>query len=258
MSRARGERSNARAQDKGDFVMVRLGVNIDHVATIREARKTVEPDPVAAACAVEMAGADQVTIHLREDRRHIQNRDAKIIREVVRTALNLEMAATPEMQAIALALHPDSVTLVPERREEVTTEGGLDLRNVSPAAGDLVAAIGGGGIKVCAFLDPDLDQIRRAAQFGFHAVEIHTGRYANATEATRQAELQQIRDVATAIRHMGMRVHAGHGLNYQNVRDIVAIGEIEEINIGHAIISRAVFVGLDRAVRDMLAAMGRL
>jgi pyridoxine 5-phosphate synthase len=238
--------------------MVRLGVNIDHVATIREARKTVEPDPVAAACAVEMAGADQVTIHLREDRRHIQNRDARLIREVVRTALNLEMAATSEMQEIALALHPDSVTLVPERREEVTTEGGLDLKNVSPSVGDLVATIAGAGMKACAFLDPDLDQIRRAAQFGFHAVEIHTGRYANASAVTRAQELQKIKDVAAAIRHMGMLVHAGHGLNYHNVRDVIAIPEVEELNIGHAIVSRAVFVGLDRAVRDMLAAMGRL
>ena len=238
--------------------MVRLGVNIDHVATVREARKTVEPDPVAAAIAVEMAGADQVTIHLREDRRHIQNRDARVIREVVRSALNLEMAATPEMQAIALGLHPNSVTLVPEKREEVTTEGGLDLRSTPPATADLIAALTGAGIKVCAFLDPDLDQIRRAASLRFHAVEIHTGRYANATAAGRAGELKKIKDVAVAIRHMGMAVHAGHGLHYRNVRDIVAIPEIEELNIGHAIVARAIFTGLDRAVRDMLVAMGRL
>lgn len=238
--------------------MVRLGVNIDHIATLREARKTVEPDPVAAAAAVEMAGADQITIHLREDRRHIQNRDARLIRETVKTALNLEMAAIPEMQEIALALHPDSVTLVPEKREEVTTEGGLDLQNVSPAVGDLVATLSGAGIKVCAFLDPALEQIRRAAQLRFQAVEIHTGRYANAASAAKEGELQKIRDTAAAIRHMGMDVHAGHGLNYHNVRPIVGVAEIEELNIGHAIISRAVFVGLDRAVRDMLRAMGRL
>jgi pyridoxine 5-phosphate synthase len=238
--------------------MVRLGVNIDHVATIREARKTVEPDPVAAAAAVEMAGADQVTIHLREDRRHIQNRDARLIREVVRTALNLEMAATHEMQEIALALHPDSVTLVPEKREEVTTEGGLDLKLVPSSVGDLVTTLSGAGIKVCVFLDPDLDQIRRAAQLRFRAVEIHTGRYANASSLGQQEELQKIRDVAVAIRHMGMAVHAGHGLNYHNVGAVANVPEIEELNIGHAIISRAVFVGLDRAVRDMLVLLGRL
>ncbi len=238
--------------------MVRLGVNIDHVATVRQARRTVEPDPVAAAVAVEMAGADQVTIHLREDRRHIQTRDAKLIREVVKTALNLEMAATAQMQAGALALHPDSVTIVPEKREEVTTEGGLDLRTASPTLGELVAGLAGAGIKVCAFLDPDLDQIRRAAHLRFKAVEIHTGRYANASGALQQEELQKIKDVAEAIHRMGMAVHAGHGLNYHNVRSIVGIPEIEELNIGHAIISRAIFVGLDRAVRDMLAAMRRL
>jgi pyridoxine 5-phosphate synthase len=238
--------------------MVRLGVNIDHVATVREARKTVEPDPVAAAVAVEMAGADQVTIHLREDRRHIQNRDARLIREVVKTALNLEMAAVPEMQEIALALRPDSVTLVPEKREEVTTEGGLDLNHAPPGMGDLVSTLGSAGIKVCAFLDPALDQVRRAAQLRFHAVEIHTGRYANAKGAAREEELRRIKDIATAIRHMGMAVHAGHGLNYHNVGPVVAVPEIDELNIGHAIISRAIFVGLDRAVRDMLAAMGRL
>jgi pyridoxine 5-phosphate synthase len=238
--------------------MVRLGVNIDHVATVREARKTIEPDPVAAAVAVEMAGADQVTIHLREDRRHIQNRDARLIREVVRTALNLEMAGVPEMQEIALALHPDSVTLVPEKREEVTTEGGLDLRNAPPNLGDLVSTLTGAGVKVCVFLDPVLDQIRRAAQLQFRAVEIHTGRYANATVTARPEELQKIRDTAAAIRHMGMTVHAGHGLNYHNVKPIIEIPEVEELNIGHAIISRAIFVGLDRAVRDMLAAMGRV
>ena len=238
--------------------MVRLGVNIDHVATLREARKTVEPDPVAAAVEVEMAGADQVTIHLREDRRHIQNRDARLIREVVRTSLNLEMAGVPEMQEIALALHPDSVTIVPEKREEVTTEGGLDLKNAPATMGELVSTLASAGIKVCAFLDPVLDQVRRAAQLRFQAVEIHTGRYARATGAAKEQELKGIRDIAAAIRHMGMTVHAGHGLNYQNVRSIVEIPEIEELNIGHAIISRAVFVGLDRAVRDMLAAMGRL
>ncbi len=238
--------------------MVRLGVNVDHIATVREARKTVQPDPVAAAVAVEMAGADQITIHLREDRRHIQNRDARLIREVVKTALNLEMAATVEMQEIALALHPDSVTVVPERREEVTTEGGLDLKSTGPGIEELITTLKEAGIKVCAFLDPDLEQIKKAARLGFDAVEIHTGRYANATLSSRGAELEKIREVASAIRHLGMAVHAGHGLNYQNVSSILTVQGIEELNIGHAIIARALFVGLDRAVRDMLKLMGRV
>lgn len=235
--------------------MLRLGVNIDHVATVREARKTVEPDPVAAAVAVEMAGADQVTIHLREDRRHIQNRDARLIREVTRTAMNLEMAGTVEMQEIALALHPDAVTLVPEKREEVTTEGGLDLTSAGANLGDMVDTIKKAGIKACAFVDPDLDQVKAAAHLQFDAVEIHTGAYANATAKQRPDELRKIKEVAAAIRHLGMAAHAGHGLDYHNVRAVAGIDEIEELNIGHAIVSRAIFVGLDRAVRDMLAAM---
>jgi len=238
--------------------MIRLGVNIDHVATIREARKTNEPDPVAAAVAVEMAGADQVTIHLREDRRHIQNRDARLIREVTRTAMNLEMAGTAEMQEIALALHPDSVTLVPEKREEVTTEGGLDLKNASASRGDKIGTMKDAGIKVAAFLDPDLDQIKEAAHLRFDAVEIHTGQYANAPAAAREKEIQKIRDAAVAISHLGMAVHAGHGLTYHNISALAGVSQIEEYNIGHSIISRAVFVGLDRAVRDMLKLLGRL
>jgi pyridoxine 5-phosphate synthase len=237
--------------------MIRLGVNIDHVATIREARKTDEPDPVSAAATVEMAGADQVTIHLREDRRHIQNRDARLIREVTRTAMNLEMAATVEMQEIALALHPDSVTLVPEKREEVTTEGGLDLKNAGPSLGDMIATIKDAGIKACAFLDPDLEQIKEAARLHFNAVEIHTGSYANATAGDRGAELQKITDASMAISHLGMAVHAGHGITYHNVHAILKVPHLEELNIGHSIIARAVFVGLDRAIRDMLKLMGR-
>jgi pyridoxine 5-phosphate synthase len=238
--------------------MVRLGVNIDHVATLREARKTIEPDPVSAAVAVEMAGADQVTIHLREDRRHIQNRDARLIREVTKTALNLEMAATAEMQEIALALHPDSVTFVPEKREEITTEGGLDLKAVGSTVREMIQNIKSAGVKACAFLDPDMDQVNEAAHLQFDAVEIHTGGYANALPATRNDELRKIREAAGAIRHLGMAAHAGHGLTYHNVGAILEIREIEELNIGHSIISRAVFVGLDRAVRDMLKRMGRL
>ena len=238
--------------------MIRLGINVDHVATLREARKTVEPDPVAAAVAVEMAGADQVTIHLREDRRHIQNRDARLIREVVKSALNLEMAATTEMQEIALALHPDAVTLVPEKREELTTEGGLDLKGASPIVGEIVENLRSAGVKPCAFVDPDLEQIKQAAFLQFAAVEIHTGAYANAPAAAREGELGKIKEAAGAARHLGMAAHAGHGLDYHNVQRIVGISDIEELNIGHAIMARAIFVGLDRAVRDMLSLMGRL
>ena len=238
--------------------MVRLGVNVDHVATLREVRKTVEPDPVSAAVAVEMAGADQITIHLREDRRHIQNRDARVIREVTKTALNLEMATTAEMLEIALALHPDAVTLVPEKREEITTEGGLDLVSAGPSLGEQVDTLKQAGIKVCAFLDPDLEQIKQAAHLQFDGVEIHTGSYANATSAKRTEELQKIKDSALAIHHLGMAVHAGHGLTYHNVAPVVKIPEVVELNIGHAILARAIFVGLDRAVRDMLKLMGRL
>jgi pyridoxine 5-phosphate synthase len=238
--------------------MVRLGVNVDHVATLREARKTYEPDPVSAAVAVEMAGADQITVHLREDRRHIQNRDARLIREVVKTALNLEMAATAEMQEIALALHPDSVTLVPEKREEVTTEGGLDLVKTGSSVAGVVEALREARIKVAAFLDPELEQIKEAVRLMFDAVEIHTGSYANATASESERELQKLRDAASAVKRLGMAVHAGHGLNYHNVRAVLEIPEIEELNIGHAILARAVFVGLDRAVRDMLRLMGRI
>jgi pyridoxine 5-phosphate synthase len=237
--------------------MVRLGINVDHIATIREARKTVEPDPVSAAAAAEMAGADQITMHLREDRRHIQNRDVRLVREVVKTALNLEMAATAEMQEIALALKPDAVCIVPERREEITTEGGLNLLDSPPTLGELVGTLRDADILVTAFLDPNLEQIQQAARLRFDAVEIHTGAYANAPTHKREAELKKIRDAATTIRHLGMAVHAGHGLDYHNVRAVADVAHMEELNIGHAVIARAVFVGMDRAVRDMLRAMGR-
>jgi len=237
---------------------IRLGVNIDHVATLREARKTVEPDPVAAAVAAEMAGADQITVHLREDRRHIQNRDVRMIREVAKTALNLEMAATAEMQEIALALRPDSVGIVPERREEITTEGGLNLADAPASLGDMVATLKDAGIFVTAFLSPDTKHIQEAARFRFDAVEIHTGAYANANRLKLEQELKRVKDAAGAIRHLGMRVHAGHGLNYHNIVAMLEVTGLEEVNIGHSILARAVFVGLDRAVRDMLAALGRV
>ena len=241
-----------------DKTLVRLGVNIDHVATLRQVRKAVEPDPVSAAVACEMAGADQITIHLREDRRHIQNRDVRLIREVVKTALNLEMAATSEMQEIALALRPDAVCIVPERREEVTTEGGLNLVDASPSLGDLVATVKDAGIHATAFLDPDLRQINEAARFRFDAVEIHSGAYANAPPQRRAAELKKVKEAADAIRHLGMRVHAGHGLNYHNITALLTVPHLEEVNIGHSIVARAIMVGMERAVRDMLHLLGRI
>jgi pyridoxine 5-phosphate synthase len=238
--------------------MVKLGVNVDHVATVREARKTYEPDPVSAAVAAEMAGADQITAHLREDRRHIQNRDIRLIREVAKTALNLEMAATTEMQEIALALKPDSACIVPEKREEVTTEGGLDLVGAPGTMAELVATLKDADILVTAFIDPTLEQIQQAARLGFDAIEIHTGAYANAPTPARAAEIEKIRDAADAAHRLGLRVHAGHGLNYHNTAAIVEVPHIEELNIGHAIIARAIFVGMERAVRDMLKVMGRV
>jgi pyridoxine 5-phosphate synthase len=236
---------------------MRLGVNIDHVATLREARRTTEPDPVTAAMMAEMGGADQVTFHLREDRRHIQNRDARLISEMAQTLVNLEMAATPEMQEIALALSPDSVTLVPERREEVTTEGGLDLLREPERYAGVVKALRGGGIKTAAFIGPDKAQIKEASKLGFDAIEIHTGEYANAPKTGREDALRSVRDAAVTGARYGLHVHAGHGLTYHNVHDMVLIPEIEELNIGHSIISRAIFVGIERAVAEMVALMRR-
>lgn len=236
---------------------IRLGVNIDHVATLREARKATEPDPVTAAMMVEQGGADQITFHLREDRRHIQNRDARLISELAQTKVNMEMAATPEMQEIALALRPDSVTLVPERREEVTTEGGLDILRAHDKVAPIARALRDTGIKVAVFLNPDLSQIKEAARIGCNAVEIHTGEYANATPGEVARCLRAIRDAATVISKQKMGAHAGHGLTYHNVQPIVEIEEIEELNIGHSIISRAVFVGIERAVREMVELLRR-
>jgi pyridoxine 5-phosphate synthase len=236
---------------------IRLGVNVDHIATLREVRKAREPDPVAAALAAEMAGADQITVHLREDRRHIQNRDVRLIREVVRSALNLEMAATAEMQEIALAIRPHAVCIVPEKREEITTEGGLNLADAPQSLGELVATLKDAGIHVTAFLDPDPQQIHDAARFRFDAVEMHTGAFSRAPAHRVDEEVQTLKDAANAIRHLGMRVHAGHGLDYHNVTRMLEIPYLEELNIGHAIIARSVFTGLDRAVRDMLHLLGR-
>lgn len=236
---------------------IRLGVNVDHVATLREARKTTEPDPVTAAMLAEQGGADQITFHLREDRRHIQNRDARLLSEMAQTTVNLEMAATAEMQEIALALHPDAVCLVPEKREEVTTEGGLDCVRLGGKIAPVVKALQEGGIRVTAFVNADLSQVKEAARTGFDAVEIHTGHYADASRGEVENRLRAIRDVATAARKYHMHVHAGHGLTYHNVHEIVQIPEIEEFNIGHSIISRAVFVGIEQAVREMVALLRR-
>jgi pyridoxine 5-phosphate synthase len=233
----------------------RLGVNIDHVATLRQARGNVPyPDPVTAAALCELAGADQITVHLREDRRHIQDRDVKLLKETVSTRLNLEMANAPEIVKIAMYLKPYSTCLVPERREEVTTEGGLDVNLHLAAIKKTVDLLRETGIVVSLFIDPDVEQVRAAHKAGADAIEIHTGRYCDAeTEAQREREFQAVVNTAKTARKLGLRVHAGHGLNYVNTRPLTAVKEIEEYNIGHAIVARAVLVGLDRAVREMKA-----
>lgn len=233
--------------------MAKLGVNIDHVATIRQARGGTEPDPVAAAAIAELAGADGITIHLREDRRHIQDRDLKLLRETVQTKVNLEMAATDEMIGIALAVKPDQCTLVPEKRQELTTEGGLDVRLHAQALEKAVARMQDGGILVSLFIDPDPDQIKAAVKVGADYVEIHTGSFAEAGDwKSEEQELIKIENAVKLASKLGLGVNAGHGLNYTNIKKVAALGGIEEFNIGHSIISRAVLVGLDRAVRDMV------
>lgn len=233
--------------------MAKLGVNIDHVATIRQARGGIEPDPVAAAALAEMAGADGITIHLREDRRHIQDRDLKLLRQTVKTKLNLEMAATPEMVDIALSVKPDMCTLVPEKRQELTTEGGLDVRIAMQVITDVVEKLQNGGIVVSLFVDPDSDQVKASSKVRADYIEIHTGAFAEAKDwKTEQAELERIENAIKLASKLGLGINAGHGLNYTNIRKVTSLGGIEEFNIGHSIISRAVFLGLDRAVRDMV------
>ena len=232
--------------------MAKLGVNIDHVATVRQARGVAEPDPVTAAALAELAGADGITVHLREDRRHIQDRDVDLLRRTVTTRLNLEMAATDEMLGIALKVLPDCVTLVPEKREELTTEGGLDVIRYRSSLKDPIELLRQGGVTVSLFVDPDLEQIKAARRLGADTIEIHTGAYCEASDpASRRAELGKIGDAVRAGRKLGLGVNAGHGLNYQNIREVVALGGIEEFNIGHSIVSRAVLVGMERAVREM-------
>lgn len=236
--------------------MPTLGVNIDHVATIRQARRTVEPDPVGAAVLAELAGADGITVHLREDRRHIQDRDVRILRETVRTHLNLEMAATDEMVAIALDIKPDYVTLVPERREEVTTEGGLNVAGQLENMKRVVDTLQSADIPVSLFIDSATDQIQASADSQARFIELHTGPYAEAkTEAEHAKELAILDKGCQQALDLGLRVNAGHGLTYWNVQPVAQLAGMEELNIGHSIISRAVLVGLERAVREMIDAI---
>ncbi len=241
----------------GTAELPRLSVNIDHIATIREARKGIEPDPVAAALLAELAGAEGIIAHLREDRRHVQDRDLRLLRETIQTKLNLEMAATDEMQRIALEVKPNITTLVPEKREELTTEGGLEVASRIDFMKSFISGLQQGGIVVSLFVDPDDRQVSAARKSGADWVEIHTGAYANAkTEKDREREFVKISEAAKLAGSLGLRVGAGHGLNYVNVRKIARISEVEELNIGHSIISRAALVGLDRAVKEMKALIG--
>ncbi|HTY57429.1 MAG TPA: pyridoxine 5'-phosphate synthase [Bacteroidota bacterium] len=233
---------------------MKLSINIDHVATLREARGSLEPDPVTAAHLCELAGAQGIVCHLREDRRHIHDRDLRLLRETVKTKLDLEMAATDEIVRIALDTLPELATLVPERRAELTTEGGLDVRNNRQQIRGAVAKLRDRGIQVSLFVDPLPEQIESARDVGADKIEIHTGAYANArTDDERHTLLETVRSAAGLARGLGLGVNAGHGLNYLNMAEFRSITDIEEVSIGHAVIARAVFVGLDRAVREMLA-----
>jgi pyridoxine 5-phosphate synthase len=236
--------------------MPRLGVNIDHVATLRQARGGHDPDPVWAAVEAELGGADGITIHLREDRRHIQDRDLRVLRETVRTRLNLEMSADPAIVAIAIAARPDQVTLVPERRAELTTEGGLDVIGQRPRVGEAMARLRDAGLEVRLVIDPDPAQVEASKALGASAVELHTGRYADATlPGDRARELAALTDAGAAAVASGLALHAGHGLNYRNVGPVAALASMAELNIGHSIVARAVFLGMKCAVQEMKACM---
>ena len=237
-----------------ELKMADLCINIDHVATVRQARGTAEPDPVTAAGIVEMAGADGIVVHLREDRRHIQDRDVRLLRQTIKTRLTLEMAATEEMTGIASDIKPDIVTLVPEGREELTTEGGLDVVTLEKPLTETVTRLHDANIPVSLFVDPERDQIVAAKQTGADCIEIHTGLYADAPSSNIQdSEFEKIVVMARAAMDLDLRVHAGHGLNYRNTARLAAVSEIQEFSIGHAVIGRAVLVGLERAVREMLS-----
>lgn len=236
--------------------MVRLGVNIDHVATLRQARGGREPDPTWAAVLAELAGADGITVHLREDRRHIQDRDLRCLRETVRTRLNLEAAAEPMIVAIAVATRPDQVTFVPERRQEITTEGGLDVIGHRSRVAEAVEQCREHGLPVSLFIDPDPRQVAASAELGVAAVELHTGRYADAPEGPeRERELALLAEAGREAVAAGLALHAGHGLNYHNVGPVARLARMAELNIGHSIISRAVMIGMERAVREMRSAI---
>jgi pyridoxine 5-phosphate synthase len=238
--------------------VIRLGVNVDHVATLRQARRAAEPDPVHAAVLAELGGAAGITVHLRSDRRHIQDRDLEILRQVVKTRLNLEMAATQEMVRIALTVKPDQVTLVPERREELTTEGGLDVVLNSVQLKPVVKTLEDGGIHVSLFVDPDLEQVKASHKIGGRAIEVNTASWAEARGAkARETALKKVQDAARLGRKLELDVHGGHGLNYENVGPLAALSEMSELNIGHSIVARALLVGMERAVREMLEAMRR-
>ena len=233
---------------------MRFYVNVDHVATVREARRTDEPDPVRAAMLVELAGADGITVHLREDRRHVSERDVRVLMETVRTGVNLELAAATDVLDIACELKPMQATLVPESREEVTTEGGLALgeQGVHTATAEAIKRLSSAGIRTALFVDPDQETLEISADLGVTAVELHTGEYANATDPReRDAQLARLDSAAQTAISLGLAVHAGHGLTYENVTPVAAITPIEELNIGHSVVSRAVLVGMERAVREM-------
>jgi pyridoxine 5-phosphate synthase len=236
---------------------IALGVNIDHVATLRQARRARYPDPLYAALLAEQAGADSITLHLREDRRHIQDRDVFAMREALQTRMNLEMAVTEEMARIALKVRPQDACLVPESRQEVTTEGGLNVAGQAARVAEAVAALAAGGIRVSLFIDPEASQIEAARRAGAPVIELHTGAYADAVGAARAREFERLRNAAKIAASLGLTVNAGHGLNYHNVEPIAAIPEIIELNIGHAIVARSIVDGLPAAVRDMKELMRR-
>lgn len=238
-------------------MMIRLGVNVDHVATVRQARRAEYPDPVEAALLAEKAGADGITVHLREDRRHIQEHDVERLRSKIKTKINLEMAATPAMVAFAAQLRPADACFVPEKREELTTEGGLDVIAYEANMRDAVKTLQSCGVRVSLFIDPVEAQIECAKRTGAHAIEIHTGTFCNANLSMREKERTEIANAATLAARLGLEVHAGHGLDYQNVLPIAQIPEIVELNIGHSIIARAVIVGIEQAVREMKQLLAR-
>lgn len=237
------------------YKSIALGINVDHVATLRQARRGRYPDPVHAALSAEMAGADSITMHLREDRRHIQIQDVRTARDLLKTHMNLEMAVTDEMLEIARVVRPSDCCFVPERRQEITTEGGLDVRSQVQRIKEATAVLLGQGVRVALFIDPDPPQIEAAAQAGAPVVELHTGAYADSTGSRQATELERLHAGARLASSLGLEVHAGHGLHYHNVQPVAAIREVVELNIGHAIIARAVFDGLAVAVREMKALM---